>query len=121
MVPLEANRAPLSYRRYSLSRLTADAARTARKPIRSNRVQVLLLSSDRTFAVTFSRILSDTIVSKDGTDYNCRRGTHIRIKTVQTNYQTLNRGERLHIIYWGQLLLPDLTESTTRSESLIHD
>lgn len=63
----------------------------------------------------------DIIVSKDGSDYNCRRGTHIRIKTVQTNYHSLNRGERLHVIYWGQLLLPDLTESTTRSDYLIHD
>ncbi len=63
----------------------------------------------------------DIIVSKDGNDYNCHQGTRIRIKTVQTNYQTLDRGERLHVVYWGQLLLPDLTESTTWTDYLIND
>lgn len=61
----------------------------------------------------------DVICSKDGDNYNCERGTYLRIETVTTDLS--DAAHSPFVRYSGQLLLPDLTRNSTRSKYSIRD
>lgn len=61
----------------------------------------------------------DIINSMDGDNFNCERGTYLRIETVTTDLSDTIKSP--FIRYTGKLLLPDLTENPTRCKYNIRD